>query len=96
MIQLLGYKCELKIIELAKYCMCIHIDLPSGQPNDFVFLMNTKGSLATMSVEGSSGDEDAGITTTNHPIARRYNSEQGVGEYVSEDETEDYEDYKSD
>jgi hypothetical protein len=76
--------------------MCIHIDLPSGQPNDFVFLMNTKGSIGTMSVEGSLDDEDDSPSITNHPIARRYNSEQGVGEYVSEDETDDYEDYKSD
>jgi hypothetical protein len=100
MSQLLGYKCELKIIVFSKYCVCIHIDLPSGQPNDFVFLMNTKGSIGimntkgsigTMDMEDSSGDEDDSLTTTNHPIVRRYNSEQGVGEYVSEDEIEDYE-----
>ena len=71
--------------------MCIHIDLPCGHSNDFVFLMNTKGSIGTMDVEDSSGDEDDSLTNTNHPIVRRYNSEQGVGEYVSEDEIEDYE-----
>jgi hypothetical protein len=96
MSQLLGYKCELTIIVHSKYEACIDIALPNGQPNDFVFMMNTKGSIGTMDVTDSSDDEDDSHINTNHPIARRYNSEQGVGEYVSEDETEDYEDYKSD
>jgi len=91
MSQLLGYKCELKIIVFSKYCMCIHIALPSGQSNDFVFLMNTKGSIGIMSLKNPPRDEDDSPTNTNHPIACRYNYEQGVGEYVSEDETEDYE-----
>ncbi len=91
MSQLLGYKCELTIIVNSKYDACIDIALPNGKHEDFVFMMNTKGSIGTMDVKDSSDDEDDSHINTNHPIARRYNSEQGVGEYVSEDETEDYE-----
>jgi hypothetical protein len=88
MSQLLGYKCELTIIVNSKYDACIDIALPNGKHEDFVFMMNTKGSIGTMDVEDYSSDDSH--INTNHPIARRYNSEQGVGEYVSEDETEDY------
>jgi hypothetical protein len=91
MSQLLGYKCELTIIVNSKYDACIDITLPNGKHEDFVFMMNTKGSIGTMGVKDySSDDEDDSHINTNHPIARRYNFEQGVGEYVSEDETEDY------